>query len=76
MSEPPIIVQTLGDYRKHGYSIYAWCWQCETSREAPLGRLIEKHGEDHPVAQGLALKCGVCGGKRVDISVSSPRADY
>ena len=61
---------TLGDCKRYGYLLTAYCNGCHHSKRFDIDALIEKLGPDHgALYKDLAhkLRCSKCGAKKVQL---------
>lgn len=70
-------IETVGDLKRHGYTLHAWCWTCGTGRVADLDLVVARLGPDFP-NKNLSgkLTCRTCGKREVSCSLSPPQAHY
>lgn len=64
---------TIGDLRREGRALHAYCIDCGRERDLDLARVAL--GDDLPVAEaGAKLKCRDCGGRRIFTMPAEPVA--
>ncbi|WP_247997038.1 hypothetical protein [Brucella tritici] len=64
---------TLGDFKRYGYLLTAYCNGCHHSKQLDIDLMIEKLGPDHgALYKDLAhkLRCSKCDAKKVQLLVS------
>ena len=62
--------ETLGDCKRYGFMLTAYCNGCHHSKQLDIDALIEKLGPDHgALKKDLAhkLRCSACGAKKVQL---------
>lgn len=67
-------VMTIGDLRREGLALRAYCIDCGRERNLDLARVAL--GDALPVADaGGKLRCRDCGGRRIFTMPAEPAAD-